>query len=129
MAGDRDRHVAQIGKGVNARILPHHDLAGAHRGVEPDDLASAQPLHALDRAPFAYRIDFERALLKLRLLPAMGEIFHPALGAFWFVLVTDEGEPFLAKKALPEGDPPRTVMGIAVALETDGAGHGGYLQA
>src|SRR5262249_38785808 len=103
---------------------PHHDRAGTHRGVEPDDLASAQPLHALDRAPFAYRIDLERALLKLRLLPTMGEILHPALGAFGVVLVIDDVEAFFGEEALLDRHPPGTVMGIAVALETDGAGHG-----
>src|SRR5262249_29267331 len=124
MPGDRDRHVAQIGKGVNARILPHHDRAGAHRGAKPDDLASAQPLHALDRAPFPYRIDPHPALLKLLLLPPMGEILLRALGAFGIVLVIDDVEAFFGEEALLDRYPPGTVMGIAVALETDGARHG-----
>ena len=124
MPSDRDRHVAQFSQGVNARILPHHDRAGTHRGVEPDDLALAQPLHALDRAPFAYGVDFERAVLKLRLLPTMSKILDTALGAFGIVLVIDDVEAFFGEEALLDRDPPGTVMGIAVALETDGARHG-----
>jgi hypothetical protein len=124
MPGDRNRHVAQVGKAQNGRILSDHDRAGAHRGIEPDDLAFAQPLHALDRSPFADGIHFERALLKLRLLPAMGEIFHPAFGALGVVLVIDDVEALFGKEALLHGHPPGTVMGVAVALYTDRAGHG-----
>src|SRR5262249_40634207 len=124
MPGDRDRHVAQIGKGANARILPHHDRAGTHCGVEPDDLALAQPLHALDRAPFTYGVDFERAVLKLGLLPTTSKILHTALGAFGIVLVIDDVEALFGEEALLDRDPPGTVVGIAVALKTDGAGHG-----
>jgi hypothetical protein len=124
MPGDRNRHVAQVGKALNGRALPDHDRARAHRGIEPDDLAFTQPLHALDRSPFADGIHFERALLKLSLLPAMGEIFHPAFGALGIVLVIDDIEALFGKEALLHGYPPGTVMGVAVALYTDRAGHG-----
>src|SRR4029450_7905077 len=92
--------------------------------LDPDDLAFPQPLHALDRSPFADGIHFERALLKLSLLPAMGEIFHPAFGAIGIVLVIDDIEALFGKEALLHGYPPGTVMGVAGALSTDRAGHG-----
>jgi hypothetical protein len=36
-------------------------------------------------------------------------------------------EAFILEKALLEGDTPGAVVGVAVALQTDGAGHGGFL--
>jgi hypothetical protein len=54
----------------------------------------------------------------------MGEVLHPALGAFGIVLVIDDVEAFFGEEALLDRHPPGTVVGIAVALETDGAGHG-----
>jgi hypothetical protein len=38
--------------------------------------------------------------------------------------VIDDVEAFFGEEALLDRDPPGTVMGIAVALETDGARHG-----
>ena len=124
---DRDWHIAQVGKRPDVRILSHHDGARAHGGVEPDDLALAQLLHALDRAPFAHRVDFERTLLKLALLPALREILHPAFGPLGIVLVIGDVEPFVGEEALLERHPPGTVVGVAVTLQPDGAGHGDYL--
>ena len=98
------------------RILPHHQRAGAHRRVEPDDLAAAERLDALDRTPFADRIDFERALLQLRFLPPLREILDAARGAFWIVFVIFDFEAFGGEEALLDGDPPRAIVGIAVAL-------------
>ena len=123
MPGDRDCYVAQIGKRLNTRMSLHHDRAGPHRGVEADDLAFTQLLHALDGAPFTHRIDLERALLQLRLLPALGEGLHAAFGALGIVLVIDDVEAFCGKEALLDRDPPGAIMGIAVALKMDGAGH------
>jgi hypothetical protein len=54
----------------------------------------------------------------------MSKILDTALGAFGIVLVIDDVEPFFGEEALLDCDPPGTVMGIAVALETDGARHG-----
>src|SRR6476646_3666997 len=113
---DRDWHIAQVGKRPDLRILSHHDGARAHGGVEPDDLALAQLLHAFDRAPFAHRIDFERTLLKLALLPALREILHPAFGPLGIVLLIGHVEPFVGEEALLERHPPGTVVGVAVTL-------------
>src|SRR5262249_3179668 len=123
MPGDRDHDVAQFPKRTNGGVLAHHDGAGAHRGVEADDFSLSQGLHALDRAPFAYRIDLEGALLQLRFLPALGKILHPSGRPFGIVLVVFDGEPFGGEEALLDGDAPGTVVGIAVALQADGATH------
>src|SRR5262249_18018626 len=120
----RDRHIAKLGERLNARVLPHHDRPGAHGGVEPDDFAVAQLLHALDRAPFAHRIDFERAALQLAFLPTRGEILHPAFGALGIVLVIDHIEALLHEEALLDCNSPGTIVSVAVALQADGAGHG-----
>ena len=100
--------------------------AGEHgvRGVEADDLALAQRLHPLDRAPLADRIDLERALLQLRFLPALGEILDPAGNPLRVVLGVFDVEPFILEEALLDGHAPGAVMGIAVALQTDFARHG-----
>ena len=107
--------------------LPHHDRAGADRGVEADDLALAERLDALDRAPFAHRIDFERALLELRFFPALGEILDPARDALRIVFGVFDGQTLVGKEALLERDPPGPVVGVAVALQTDDARHGTFL--
>jgi hypothetical protein len=72
---------------LRLRILPNHQRAGSHGRVEPDNLAAAKRLDALDRTPFADRIDFQRALLQLRLLPPLREILDAARGASWIVFV------------------------------------------
>jgi hypothetical protein len=121
---DCDRHVAQIGQRLHTRIPSHHDRASAYRGVEPDDLASAQLLHALDSAPFAHRVDFKRALLELRLLPSVREVLDPAFVALGIVLMIDDIESFFGKEALLQRNPPGSVMGVAIALDPNGARHG-----
>ena len=35
-----------------------------------------------------------------------------------------DGQPFVGEEALLDRNPPGTVVGVAVALETNGAGHG-----
>src|SRR5262249_47705812 len=119
----RDRHVAEICQGTNRGIRAHHDGAGSHGAVEPDDPASAQGLDTLDGAPFAYRIDVEGALLQLRFLPALGKALHAPGSAFRIVLVVFDGEAFVGEEALLDGDAPRPVVRIAVALQAYGASH------
>ncbi len=115
--GHCDWNVAQIGKCLHTRIPSHHDRASAYGGVEPDDLASAQLLHALDSAPLAHRIDFKRTLLELRLLPTVGEVLDPAFITLGIVLMVGDVEPFLGKEALLHCNPPGSVVGVTVALE------------
>src|SRR5215813_7847310 len=113
-----------IGQRLHTRIPSHHDRASAYRGVEPDDFAAAQLLHALDSAPLAHRIDFECPLLELRLLPSLREVLDAAFVTFGIVLVIDDVEPFFGKEALLHRNPPGSVMGVAVALKPNGARHG-----
>ena len=61
MPSDRDRHVAQLAERLDCGLLAYHQRAGAHRGVQPNDLATAERLYAFDRAPFAHRINLKRA--------------------------------------------------------------------
>src|SRR5262245_41695810 len=57
----------------------------------------------------------------------MGEILHAAIGALGVILVIDDVEAFVGEEALLDRDPPGAVMGIAVALQADGTGHGASL--
>ncbi len=91
----------------------------------PMILPRAELLDALDRAPFAHRIDLERAVLELAFLPALGEILHPPGDALGVVLVVLDLEALGGEEALLDRDPPGPVMGVAVALQADGTGHGG----
>src|SRR5262249_60302300 len=79
MPGHRDWYVAQLAQRLNFGTLAHHQRASAHSRVETDDLAAAERLYPLDRRPFADRVNLERALLRLRLLPALPEILDPAV--------------------------------------------------
>src|SRR5688572_20187284 len=117
MPGHCDRNIAQFSHALNLGIGAHHDSAGADCGVEPDDLSLAQSLHALDRAPFAYWVNFQGALLQLGFLPALGEILDPSRYAFRIVFLIFHRQPFIGKEALLDGDHPGTVMRIAVTLE------------
>src|SRR5262249_53076511 len=75
----------------------------------------------------AHRINLERAALELRFLPALGKVLDAALNALGIVLVVFDAKAFSGKEALLDGNPPGTVMGVAVALQTDGARHAGSL--
>ena len=121
--GDGDRNIAQLGGGRDLGLFAHHQCAGAHRGIEPDDLAAAKRLHALDRAPFAHRIDFQRALLELRFLPALREILYPSGRALGVVLEILDVKSLGGEETLFDRDPPGPIMGVAVALQSDGARH------
>src|SRR5262249_48323609 len=104
--------------------LAHHDGACACRRIETDDPAAPQLLHALDRAPFAHRINLEFAAGQLRLLPAFREILHAAGHAFGIVLIILDVEVFILEEALLDGDAPGAIVGVAVALNANGARHG-----
>src|SRR3954471_14210849 len=125
--GDRDLLVSQLHHVADRGVAPHHEGAGADGGVEADDLAFTQRLNALDRAPFAYRIDFQCALLQLRFLPALRKIFDPAGDALWIVLMILDRQALVAEEALLHRDPPRPVVRIAVTLQPNSFDHRGLL--
>jgi hypothetical protein len=101
--------------------------APAHGRVQTDDLAAAERLNALDRAPFADRINFERTLLQLRFFPALRKILDAAGRALRIVFVIFDRETFGGEETLFDGDPPGPVVGVAVALQADGSAHGSIL--
>jgi len=94
-------HIAELGETFDflesARTM---NGAGTRRCVEADDAAMAELLHAFDRAPFADRIDFERAARQLRFLPALGKFLDPAGDTFRIVLVIFDVEAFVLEEAL-----------------------------
>jgi len=65
--------------------------------------------------------------LQLLLLPALREILDPSGGAFGIVLVIFDVQAFGGEEALLDRDPPRPVVGVAVALQADGLGHRRFL--
>src|SRR5437763_15097002 len=119
MPGDGNGHVAQLAQALNLRIGADHDRAGPDGGVEPNDLALTESLHTLDGAPFAHRVDLERALLKLRFLPALAEILTAALDALGIIFVVLDGQAFVGEETLLDSNPPRAGVGVAVTLHTD----------
>src|SRR6185295_7458131 len=78
MPRHRDRDIAKLRQARDRGVLAHHDGASACRGVEADDLAGAELLNALDRAPLANRVDVEGTSLELGFLPSLGEVLDPA---------------------------------------------------
>src|SRR5262249_7031659 len=82
-------------------------------------------------APHSHHgIDFERALLQLRFLPALREVLDPASGAFRIIFVILNLKAFGGEEALFDRDTPGAIVAIAVALQSYGWGlsvHGAIL--
>ena len=124
--GHGDRHdCADRRASAIVRILAHHDGAGAHRGVEPDDLAPARAAARARSRPIRTP-DRPRARRPGAAIPSSGRQNPSRVRPRPWDCPRDTrpSSPVGFEEALLDRDPPRPVMGIAVALQADGTGMG-----